>query len=656
MEAFTIQGTIELQGLNQATQGLKGLEKQATSSSQSLQSMGKSMTVAGVAITASLGMMVKSFVSTGSELRDLSTITNIGAGRLAGYKYAAEQNSSSLSDFEAAIKRTSTAITEAKNNTGESTKAFDLMGLKIEELEGLSPQKQFEKIASAIAKIPDPIQRSATAVAVFGRSGTFILPTLINQFEQTVQKGEELSGWTDEMADKADALGDAFGTLKTAGEGLFNQIGSALAPALQGLANATTTVTTAVTNFSKEHSTATGILANFGLSLGTTMTAVGTGTLVLSKMSEMAKSLGTNLGSLAFKLGGITAIVTTIITTGMTVLAQKGAYDTFNDSAREATDILDKYAKGSASATDVVTILTIEQMGLNGVINDTGRQISEWMGFESLSTDQLQAMSAGLTDQIKKFQELEKAEQTDTAAKQANIAATQAIIDAANDLISSWQYENSVAGKLGVSMEDIYKHLLDLGWGTERITELYENFGLETKNLDALLSASEITIFDVRDAYKELTAAALESAAARREEAMAGLGGAIPEELGAEIGKRMMLLGAGIGTQSEFSHYYTALQEGFPWIELPDLPSFGSGGTVPGAIGEPQLAIVHGGEKFTPYGERGPEAVVPLNQMGKVVNITIHNAGSVVTTRDIVSQIRESFNDVLRNTSDLRFQ
>jgi len=76
------------------------------------------------------------------------------------------------------------------------------------------------------------------------------------------------------------------------------------------------------------------------------------------------------------------------------------------------------------------------------------------------------------------------------------------------------------------------------------------------------------------------------------------------------------------------------------------IPSFGRGGIVPGRIGEPVMAMVHGGETigrgFTMPGVYGAN--------GEAVNIYV--AGSVVTERDLQRSIREAFLDIKnRNTS-----
>ena len=44
--------------------------------------------------------------------------------------------------------------------------------------------------------------------------------------------------------------------------------------------------------------------------------------------------------------------------------------------------------------------------------------------------------------------------------------------------------------------------------------------------------------------------------------------------------------------------------------DIPPIPSFGQGGTVPGPMGSPQLVMAHGGEKITPAGRGGGDTIV----------------------------------------------
>ena len=94
-------------------------------------------------------------------------------------------------------------------------------------------------------------------------------------------------------------------------------------------------------------------------------------------------------------------------------------------------------------------------------------------------------------------------------------------------------------------------------------------------------------------------------------------------------------------TFSELEAYYNQRQKMAKYGGLPSgesllpMPSYEYGGVVPGAIGSPQLAIVHGGEQWLGAGNR---------VAGEVININVH--GSVVTERDLVESIRRGIIDL----------
>jgi len=57
------------------------------------------------------------------------------------------------------------------------------------------------------------------------------------------------------------------------------------------------------------------------------------------------------------------------------------------------------------------------------------------------------------------------------------------------------------------------------------------------------------------------------------------------------------------------------------------LPSFATGGTVPGAIGSPQLVVAHGGETITPRGGKGGSIVV---------NVYVDDSGHELLTKKVI--------------------
>ncbi len=302
--------------------GLSDAERKTETSSknmaESLKKVGIAMTAIGAIITATMTKAIISFTNTGSELHDLSLKTGVSAKALAGLKYAAEQNGASLGTVEMAIRRTASAMQDAKDGLAETQRGFDRMGLSLTELEGLSPEEQFMKIAGAIANIPDPMARAATAQDLFGRSGMDMLPMLsegADGLRKMMDEGVRLSGWTEEGANSADALGDAFGTLKTATMGIFNAIGSSLAPTLKDLADKITGLVSKITDWAKAHPELTKTLSLVAIGIGAVLTVIGGLILVIPVITSMIAAFGVvfhvalgPIGLISLAIAGLIAI------------------------------------------------------------------------------------------------------------------------------------------------------------------------------------------------------------------------------------------------------------------------------------------------------------------------------------------------------------
>ena len=97
--------------------------------------------------------------------------------------------------FENGIKRMSGFVEDAKDGLKTSTDALDKLGISVEDLQGLSPEESFRMLSSAIADLPDEVQKAALAQDVFGRSGTRLLPLLKEGSEGIAALRQEATIW-----------------------------------------------------------------------------------------------------------------------------------------------------------------------------------------------------------------------------------------------------------------------------------------------------------------------------------------------------------------------------------------------------------------------------------------------------------------------------
>ncbi len=145
----------------------------------------------GVALVAALGASIKSFVSTGDAIHKMSLRTGVGTEALSELAHAAQLSGSSIEDVEKALKRQASTLEDAKDGLSTTVIAYDKLGLSIEELEKLSPEKLFDAHLEALAGVEDATLRSALAQDIFGKSGVALLPMLSEGTEGLAKMREE---------------------------------------------------------------------------------------------------------------------------------------------------------------------------------------------------------------------------------------------------------------------------------------------------------------------------------------------------------------------------------------------------------------------------------------------------------------------------------
>lgn len=91
--------------------------------------------------------------------------------------HAAEESGSSAEEVAAAFGRLSKAIIDP---TADGAAAIAKLGLNFKDLRAMSPSQVFDAVAGAIAEIPDPLEKSATAMEIFGKSGAKLVPMINN--------------------------------------------------------------------------------------------------------------------------------------------------------------------------------------------------------------------------------------------------------------------------------------------------------------------------------------------------------------------------------------------------------------------------------------------------------------------------------------------
>lgn len=324
--------------------------------------IGAGLTGIGAVALAPMLAMSKSFASGAGAMGDMATRTGMTTERLSALSFAAEQAGASIDVVESAIRRTQRTITDAAAGSDVARAKLERLGLTASTLAGMPPDKQFDAILEALNKIPNASDRAAAAVAMFGATGTQLIP-LAAEFKKTTEIAERLGLiLSTEDAAAADALGDSIDLLHSSLGALRNQIGASLAPALTSIAQSLTLGTAKVVSFVREHRGAALAIA----AVGASVFAAGSAMLAFAGAIRVAHStivvivgllkIATAVKAAWIAVTGAAAVAQSALT--VTTLAVGGAAATQASAIVAASTVTGVWTVSTVSATASQLALT----------------------------------------------------------------------------------------------------------------------------------------------------------------------------------------------------------------------------------------------------------------------------------------------------------
>ena len=137
---------------------------------------------------------------------------------------AAERTGGSLESLSGTFNKFIRTLDEANGGSKTAVEAFNRIGLSAEDLAGRSPDAVFKEVALSIAEIEDPAERAGAAMAVFGKSGADLLPTLLAIAQSEKDLKRYLAVLTELDKVRLDKFGASVDSLQTATRGLGQAI------------------------------------------------------------------------------------------------------------------------------------------------------------------------------------------------------------------------------------------------------------------------------------------------------------------------------------------------------------------------------------------------------------------------------------------------
>jgi len=383
--------------------GLKRAERRLGRFGRQMKSQGRALAMTGAAMLAPVAAAVRSFANYGDAVAKMSRRTGLAVDTLSRLAYMAEISGSDIGALEKGVRRMARAIVDAGDGLAEYRRAFERIGIQVDELQGMGVEDVFMRIGGAIADIEDPILRAAAAQEIFGRSGTALLPLLDlgEQGMRTLAKRAEKLGIVldAETAREAEQLTDALTDLKKGMQGIAIAIVKGLNINFDDLSERVAETVKKIRAWVKENGAAIPGL----ITLAARVTALG---LALIALGHAARVAAIALGALRVALSVLTkhplialialwgAAAAAIIRWGIKAHKAKYAIEDQTDALDDLDAKLDEVndAFEQLKTDDIIT----DFQDLTAAVEETGDEIDDVVDtLEELARARLGIMTSG---------------------------------------------------------------------------------------------------------------------------------------------------------------------------------------------------------------------------------------------------------------------
>jgi hypothetical protein len=201
---------------------------------------------AGALVSGFTGM-VRDAINAGDALHDLKMRTGVSVEALSVLGKVATKSGASPEALTVGFRNLSKAVENLRAGNKEAVASFAALGISAKDIDGLSLDQVFVKIADAQEKFADGSGKSATMSQIFGRAGEALIPTLHELadggFARAKAQAEAFGGViSEDFANKADVFNDTLEDMRTAVGGLGIAIADQALPQMTAMAAMLTTL------------------------------------------------------------------------------------------------------------------------------------------------------------------------------------------------------------------------------------------------------------------------------------------------------------------------------------------------------------------------------------------------------------------------------
>ncbi|MBZ0106147.1 MAG: hypothetical protein K8H84_11005 [Sulfuricella denitrificans] len=198
--------------------------------------------LAGLSIVNS----ISSAIGNADDMGKLAQKTGLTTEALSKLSYASKLSDVSNEQLATGLKQLSKNMTEAASGSGEAVKYFTALGVSVTDGAGKlkSADTVMGELAGKFSGMQDGATKTATAMAIFGKSGSDLIPLLNSgsdglrdMADEAVRLGVVM---TDEMSASAQEFNDNLTRMRAASEGLSISLANQMLPGLTQVSRAMT--------------------------------------------------------------------------------------------------------------------------------------------------------------------------------------------------------------------------------------------------------------------------------------------------------------------------------------------------------------------------------------------------------------------------------
>ena len=200
-------------------------------------------TISGLA--AATAAAVKSIVNMADETTKLAQKTGIAMRELQELAHVANLSGVSVGELQTAVGRLTRGMSDfARGGTSESARALKALGIEIKNTDGTlkSSSQVLEQVAEKFSGYRDGAEKTALAIAIFGRAGANMIPMLNGGKAAIIEARKELEQFgavaSDSLGRDSERLNDNLSRLGTFLQGIGVQIAERVVPALANASDA----------------------------------------------------------------------------------------------------------------------------------------------------------------------------------------------------------------------------------------------------------------------------------------------------------------------------------------------------------------------------------------------------------------------------------